>query len=80
MSGAMKAILRLVHSLGIGVRFIRYGLQRIAEQGTVEDVQAVLVARARRAEAAHISRSHHDQDHMPTLRAAVLRIWRAKRK
>jgi hypothetical protein len=40
---------------GVELVNIRYGLQRIAERGTVEDVRAELVVRAESAEAAHIN-------------------------
>jgi hypothetical protein len=40
---------------GVELVNIRYGLQRIAERGTVEDVRAELVTRAESAEAAHIN-------------------------
>jgi len=40
---------------GVELVNIRYGLQRIAERGTVEDIRAELVIRAESAEAAHIN-------------------------
>lgn len=40
---------------GVELTNIQYGLQRIAERGTVEDIRAELVKRAESAEAAHIN-------------------------